>query len=230
MRALLTDFRNHRVLFSAVVGLQVLSCMAPYVTHFVYSPNIVESYVANVADYFSTPLLLFWLWFAAIGLIGVGGYWSIEAGSRFHLEAMRHGSFSVWLGRKLGVVVAVGLLVYGALPFAFLAAIYPGQGRAALLASLLLALYGLHLALAFVGLSMLGLRTGYAFAGVLAYHAANLAFDHAGLPNTIRYFLIAERGGVLSLLASILGIALLFVIMFRLSRPSHITTRGSEFL
>ena len=123
-----------------------------------------------------------------------------------------------------------GLLVYGVVPFAFLAAIYPGQGRAVLLASLLLALYGLHLALALLGLSMLGLRTGYAFTGVLAYHAANLAFDHAGLPNTIRYFLIAELGGALSLLASILGMAALLVIMFRLLGPSHITTRGSEFL
>lgn len=230
MRAVLAGFRNHRVLFSAVVGLQAFSCMAPYVTLFVYSPNIIESYVANVADYFSTPLLLFWMWFAAVGLIGTGGYWGSEAGSRFHLEAIRHGSFSAWLGRKLGTVIAVGLLVYGAVPFAFLAATYPGQPRAVLLTSLLLASYGLHLALAFVGLSMLGLRTGHAFTGVLAYHVANLAFNHAGLPNIIRYFLIAERGGVLSLLVAIFGIAVLLVIMFRLLRPSHITTRGSEFL
>ncbi len=230
MRTLLADFRNHRVLFSAVVGLQVFSCMAPYVTYFAYSPSIVESYIANVADYFSTPLLLFWLWFAAIGLIGAGGYWSIEAGSRFHLEAMRHGSFSAWLGRKLGVLVAVGLLVWGAVPFAFLAATYPSQPRAVLLASLLLTSYGLHLALALLGLSMLGLKTGYAFVGVLAYHAANLAFDHAGLPNIIRYFLIAERGGALSLLISLLGMTALLVIMHRQLRPSHITTRGSEFL
>jgi len=230
MRAVLTELRNHRVLFSSVVGLQMFSCMAPYVTLFVYDPDLQDSYVANVADYFSTPLLLFWMWFAAIGLIGAGGYWGSEAGSRFHLEAIRHGSFGRWLGRKLSAVVAVNLLVYGAVPFAFLAATYPGQLRAVLLASLLLASYGLHLALALVGLSMLGLKTGYAFAGVLAYHAANLAFDHAGLPNAIRYFLIAERGGALSLLVSIFGIAALLVIMHRLLRPSHITTRGSEFL
>ena len=58
MRVLVSELRNHRALFATVVGLQALSCMAPYVTLFVYSPNIVESYVANVADYFSTPLLL----------------------------------------------------------------------------------------------------------------------------------------------------------------------------
>ncbi|MBS3957517.1 MAG: hypothetical protein KGZ40_08340 [Clostridiales bacterium] len=218
------------MLLLAVVGLQALSCMAPYVTLFVYSPNIFESYVANVADYFSMPLLLFWLWFAAIGLIGAGGYWSTEAGSRFHLEALRHRSFSAWLGRKLGTVAAVCLLVYGAVPFAFLVAIYPGQGGAVLLASLLLASYGLHLALVLLGLSMLGLRTGYAFVGVLAYHFANLAFNHADLPNIIRYFLIAGHGDILSLLVSIFGIVALFVIIFRLLRPSHITTRGSEFL
>jgi len=230
MRALVSEIRNHRVLFAVVIGLQAFLSMAPYIALFVYSPNLEESYIANVADYFSFSLLLFWLWFAAVGLIGAGGYWGAEAGIRFLLEGVRHGSYRRWLGRKLGTVVVISLFVYGFVPYVFLAAHYRGQDASILLASSLLALYGLHLVLALVILSMVGVSTGHAFTAVFIYHALNLFFNHLGLPNVIRYFLIAEHGTTASLGAAIAIVVVALMLLLVSSRPSSITTRGSEFI
>lgn len=230
MRGIFSEIGNRRVLFATVFGLQALTCMLPFVTLFRFSPDLMESALADAAKYFSPWTLMLWAWFAATGLIGAGGYWSSEAGARFSLEATRYSSFGHWLGRKLGAVVAMSVLAYGAVPAVFLFATYPGQLSSAMLASLLLASWGLHLALALVAASMLGIGMRYAFAGVLTYHAGNVILEAMGRPNAISFFLIGAEGSPATLLVSVAGAAGVLAIMHRLCNPTALSTRGDEFL
>lgn len=230
MRRLVADIWNHRALFSVTFVLQATTCMAPYVLLFVYSPLLHESLLANVADYFSAPLVLFWLWFAAVGMIAVGGFWSAEVSERFCLEVWRHSSFTQWLRRKLLVVVAASVFVYGLIPLPFLLATYPREIPSVVAVCGFLALYGLHLSLALIGASMLGIRSSSAFGGVLSYHAINLLFNHLGWPNTVQYFLIAEQASTTSFLAALGFVGLVLGLMLRGFGPTAMTTRGSEYL
>lgn len=211
------------------MGLQLLTCWVPYFRFFSPSPVLRESWLSSVSTAFSSVLVLFWTWLMAIGLIGVGAYWSTEVNDRFALEAWRHASFKAWIWRKIRFVLFLNAVVYGLAPLPFLLASYPGEAISVLLLIAFLLLYSTHLSLIFLIATLLGARTAYAFAGTLSYHVLNLLLDGVGWPNTLQYFLIGEQAGIASL-AIVTGLLVLMIgMMIGKTTPTTITRRGSEY-
>lgn len=224
-----TDLLKHRILLGAVLGLQFLTCWVPYFRFFSPSPVLQESWLSSVSTAFSSVLVLFWTWLMAIGLIGVGVYWSTEVNDRFALEAWRHASFQSWIGQKIRFVLLLNAVVYGLTPLPFLLVSYPGEGVSVLLLTAFLFLYSTHLSVLFLLATLLGAKTAYAFTGTLSYHVLNLLLDGVGWPNTLQYFLIGEQAGIASL-AIVTGLLVLMIgMMIGKTIPTTITKRGSEY-
>lgn len=230
MKALARELHLHARLIATCLALQSFTSMLPLVTVFKYSDRLSDSFAANVIENYSAFLILSWVWCVSIGLLGAGGYWSSEVGGRYFLEAWRHESFSGWLHRKLGALVVIVCLVCGFVPVAFFLGAYPDQPVLATLAGVLVCLYSLTLVAAFVSLSVAGLQSGHAYLVVLAFHIANIVLDHLGLPNIITWFLVGERGTLLTALVAGATLGPLLVVLPRLVHPNALASRGSEFV
>jgi len=207
----LIDYQKYPVFLWTFSGFQIMTCAASF--HFLgHSVAIRESWLANVPDGVGSVFWshFLWVWFLANGLIGVSAYWKSEASDRFPLEVWRHASFKQWLWRKVQFILIFNTTLYGLVPLPFLLALYPRELLSTFSLIAFLILYSTHLSLILLILTFFGMETIHSFAVTLTFHAVNVLFNGADWPNTLQYFLVGERAGLLSF-AVVTGFLLLMI-------------------
>jgi len=225
----MADLKKHMPLFAVLIGLQMALALVLTLAWLQAPPRLSDSWLGGIADNLSGPLLIYWTSMAALVLMGVGGYWSVEINDGFNLEAWRYPSFSAWLFRRLCFGVLIGMLVLCAGLLPLLGSLYRGEMALAIGVVVLLSLYCACLSLALMVATLLGIKTAHALAAMLLFHTANVIFDGLNLPNAIRLFLVGEGGSGITALVTGSLIALVVWATSATASSTAISTRGSEY-